>query len=447
MHEAQRRLRELNSHWRDLLTELDLPPSLTPEHAREALADRAMHARPSLETNEAQLELQATAVRNELELRREWLTTLGGKLRQLLKDLSLPSGGTLIEQYETLREAYADYQERRQSRRQIARALKRLRQKAHQLQATGRRYINQRKQLTHDLATKQAKHELQQHLRQDRRKLLEQQRELVELDIEELRERHGVESKTPLAEFSDEELEARLSALHDKLTSLRDKRLRQMEKRGRLRAQLSMLGDQQEENGLVRWQDILSKTSQLRDQLIAVQKETPTHRTQAASVRSEYLDYASDFLSQLSGGQFVGIDLNSDDTLEVTDSQNVTSFVQDIHPNHYPNVYFSFWLARVQAYADQGIRLPVVMEDPLEATKESRRPAVAQMLAEFAGKGHQLILVTSDPDNAHTFARLGVPIADFSQREPQPQVVEHEYRHQALPRPVDEQRPVEVHSD
>lgn len=426
MEQAQRRLRELNAEWRDLLASLDLSPTLTPAHARQALADRAM-TEQTHHSGGSELELQLAAAQNEVEIRRDWLSVVAGKLRHLLKELNVPSGGTLDEQFAALRETYTDYQDRRQTRRQLARAIKRIRQKATPLQDAGRRYVAQRKQLLSDSTHQDSQQQIQRQMRSERRKLIEQQRELVEQDLDEIRNRHGIETKTPLAEHTDEELEPRLAGQQDKLASLREKCLRQSERRGRLRAMLSL--DDNESPAGIAWDHLLRQTKRVRDELVSASQQTievTTAITPNSGAAPQYLTRASEFLQQLSGGQFQALDLqNEDQTLIVVDHPNRTTAIDDINPNHLPNIYFSLWLTRIEAYSDRGIRLPIVMEDPLEATRASRRPTVAGLLSDFGALEHQLVLVTAEPDTARTFAHLGVPIADFSHREPVDEPVEY----------------------
>ena len=284
----------------------------------------------------------------------------------------------------------------------------------------------QRVQLDAQIARKKSQRELQQELRNDRRRLLQQQRELIEEDIDELRQRYQVEAKTPLAEYNDEELESRLNEQKDKLASLRDKQIRQSEKRGRLRA---LLSTDPEKSARVEWTRIFEHTKLLRDEFVAASQAQELPSTYERPTRYEFLDRSSEFLDQLSGGQFIAMEFDEvDRNLHLIDNHDRAVSVVDCSPNHFPNIYLSLWLARIEAYAEDGVRLPIVMEDPLEATTDSRRLVVAEMLRDFAARGHQVILVASEQGNAQTLAGLGVPIADFSQRErterPEPDHVE-----------------------
>ncbi len=369
------------------------------------------------------------AARAEVEVRIDWQSIVAGKLRQLLKDLALPSGGTFAEQFQTLRDAYTDYNDRRQTRRQLAREIRKIRAKARQVQEAGRRHTIQRQQLVAEVAKKKLQQKYLAESRDEKRHLLQQQRELIEQDIEEIQHRYGVDGKAPLADLTDEELRSRLSGQLDKIANLRDKCQRQAEQRGRLRTLLtSEADDSRAVTADIDWSSVFEHTKHLRDQLLS-QSSSLQPAAPPAAVRSTpclYLERASKYLDEFSGGQFVRLELiDNEQQLVVVDEKHAVP-VEEVHPNHYANIFFSIWLARIEAYADQGVRLPIVLEDPLESTRGDRRGVVANLLTEFATRGHQLILITSQPTNAKEFAKRGVPIADFSKREPVPQYTDDE---------------------
>ncbi len=233
-----------------------------------------------------------------------------------------------------------------------------------------------------------------------------------------------------LADLTDLELSARLTEQQDKIANLRDKCLKQSEHRGRLRA---MLEEDQEEVQIaaagIDWESVFRHTKQLRSRLLdQAQGLRPRVANQVApTIVPRYLEHASQYLDQFTGGQFRGLNLVDEDRdLMVLDGEGRAIPLAEVHPNHFANIFFSLWLARIEAYADRGVRLPVVLEDPLESTRDTRRDVVAQLLTQFAARGHQLILVTAHAENARQFATLGVPIADFSKREPVPQHVDAE---------------------
>jgi hypothetical protein len=57
------------------------------------------------------------------------------------------------------------------------------------------------------------------------------------------------------------------------------------------------------------------------------------------------------------------------------------------------------------------------MQDPLAVTPADRQSMVTKILREFCATGHQILLVSSRPQHTRVYSRMGVPIADLSERE------------------------------
>ncbi len=249
-----------------------------------------------------------------------------------------------------MREAIRDHKERRQQRRQLARSINRVRQQQARVKETGRRLAGQRKQ--HELESRQKRfqRQLKDQSRSDRLKLLQQQRETLEQDIAEIQDRHGISEKSPLGEFTDEELEARLETQQEKLNQLRDKLVRESEQRGRLRALIASEKDADAGRASTDWTALLHTADQLKRKLAeSTQSVRQAAQSLAAqhgpSSRYEYLENAADYLSHLTRGQFVGIELvDEDQQMLLVDDQGRTISLEEVNPGHFPNLYFSLWL-------------------------------------------------------------------------------------------------------
>ena len=419
LNESRRRQAELNQQWRELMIELGLSPNLTPQHAKEALADRAMHAPAKDNSAERQaLEFQIQHVRHDLERRGDWLSGMIGQATQLIKELNVPSAGaTAGEQMDILRESLSDYKERNQTRRQLQRSIKRVKDKIRRTNEKGRQLTDQRKKIEEELELKKKQHQSEMQLRKDRIKQFERQRDRLEQEIQEVRSRYRVSGELPL-DLSEEDLLARLDELTENLERLMERMLRKSEKRGRCRAQLNS-GNHRSQ---IAWDDLLRKADQIA-------QECKTHDvTQTVVVGEyEYLKLASRFLSQLSSNQLVRLDVPQDNELVVVDNRGNALDLSDVRTEHYANIYFSLWLARLEAYAEAGLRLPIVVEDPVQSTDDDSKLVVATLLRDFAAKGHQVFLVTSSPENAELYAQLDVPIADLSERMTEIVKVAEEY--------------------
>ncbi len=416
VHDLQRRGDELKQQWRELMVELGLSPNLLPQHARDAIASRAASAASTraVPDKTQSLELQLQHMRHELERRRDWLSMMTSQARQLIKELHYSSSVNSVgEQMDALREAIADFKDKTQTRRQLSRALSRVKQKYARTNENGRRLSEQRRKLDDERSLKIQQQKMQQQVRQDRIKELERGRDRLAREASEIRARYNLSEGTPLADSSEDDLAQRLENQTSRLERLLDRLIRKSEQRGRCRAQLN--SSSPAKGPRIAWHEILETTEQVS--LACDRSEsTPDVAIGNAPARYEHLETASRFLFQLTSGQFHQLHCPEDQVLQVVDRQGQALSLSQIRPEHYANIYFSLWLARLDAFADMGIRLPMVMEDPVDAADADSRPVVARILRDFAARGQQIFLVTSKPASAELFSQLDVPIADLSER-------------------------------
>ncbi len=351
LNNAHQRVRDLQHDWQELLTQLGLPTSLTPSAAREAIADRAILAARSHGGNEYdQLNNKSQQLRHELDRRQDWLNVLGDQARHLVKEMSVSGGtGSMVEQFDALRDALREAREASATRKQLARNLKRLRQKRDQVKENGRRYADQHRRLLDELKLKKERFKSKHVLENERVKLLQEQRERLEAEIQEIRDRFGLETSSTLAEKSDDELEQRLQEQLDTLEKLRAKLLKQSEQRGRLRALMSSDAPQVDDSRAV-FQALRQRTEQLANQLKATAKQAELEaqsKAQAAQnqYQYEYLQRAGNYLSDLSDGDFGRIELlETDPGLGLVNQHGQLIPLDHVDSQHYPNLYFALWL-------------------------------------------------------------------------------------------------------
>ena len=422
LNSTHQRLRDLKHDWQQLLVQLGLPATLTPNKAREAIADRAIMAARSGGVSEYdQLNSQLTQLRNEETRRQDWLNVLGSQARQLVKELGFSSGsGTMPEQFDALRDALRDAREVSATKKQLHRDLKRIRLKRDQLKESGRRFAEQHRRLQDELKLKKERAKSKDLMSNERAKLLQEQRERLEQEIEEIRERYRLESQSAIADQSDEELEQRLQHQADQLEKLRDKLLKYAEQRGRVRALLSADAPQVKDDTRTVFDAIRQRTESLAHQLKTAAKQAELDalaQAQAAIGQPEYLQRAGNYLADLSDGDFGRIELfDGQPGLGLVNQHGQLVPLNQVDRQHYPNLYFSLWLAQLESYVDRGYHLPAIVEDPLVATKRARQPVVAELLRDFGIRGRQIIVVTADGASADVYGHLGVPIADLSDR-------------------------------
>lgn len=419
---AQQRQVDLAGQWRELMIELGLSPNFDLTQARESLKSRSRVTNPQTTTTQrndtTQLEFQLQHYRHDLDRRRDWLNGVSGQTRQLISELGL--SGTVKgigEQVDVLREALSEYKERSQMRREISRSLKRVKEKIRRLKEAGRRATEQRAKLDEEVKLNEQRAKSELKARKLREKELAKDRERLEMELNDIRSQYNVQSKSnlaELAELNEDEIAHRNEGLARQSEKAQDQLLKLSEQRGRCRAELNALDDDRQESDIP-WHAILEKAQQISQECELTESTAQTVMPMSQA-KYAYLEQASEYLQHLSGGQFWQIDSPHDQDLLLTDNAGNVMRLADVSPDHYANIYFSLWLARLEAYADQGLRLPIIMEDPLEATDPQRKPVIATLLRDIAAKGHQVVLITSDSFNASIFSQCDVPIADLSDR-------------------------------
>ena len=430
--DARRRAEELQQQWRELMMELELSPNLTPEHARDVLREREVHAAPRHdESRSLQLELQLQQWRGELQRRREWLSGITQQARQLAKDLGYASANTSVtDALEVLREAVAEFKQRVQSRKQIQRSLQRLDQKRRRVRDAGRRVAEQKKQLLDERRRQTEMNKLEAKANADRLRALEKQRDAWKRELADSRQNLAADDGTDWSSLSEEELHERLDQIATRIRQLLERLIGLSEQRGRLRA-LSA-AEKKDATPSADWEHLRVQTETLQQNWESLRERRASTHVPGVTRRFRFLENASEHLRVLSGGQLVEILTVGDPARDPTTADDASQAyfdvllaerdgsqmrLEDVRREHFANLYFSLWLARLECYASRGARLPVVMEDPLAATDATRRSEVAQLLIDFARQGHQVMLVTAEPLTADLFAHLEVPIADLSRRE------------------------------
>ncbi len=181
------------------------------------------------------------------------------------------------------------------------------------------------------------------------------------------------------------------------------------EQRGQLREQLkSLAGDRrlsekQVELGAVnakidkaleRWR-VLAVCSSVLESV----REIYERERQPAALRE-----ASEYLRKLTGGRYqrVWTPLGHR-VLRVDDAQGNNLPVEVLSRGTREQLFLALRLAIVRAYAEQGIRLPLVLDDVLVNFDLDRIKAAATVLRDFAREGHQVFVFTCHEHIADVF--------------------------------------------
>jgi uncharacterized protein YhaN len=122
---------------------------------------------------------------------------------------------------------------------------------------------------------------------------------------------------------------------------------------------------------------------------------------------------ASEFLAKLTNGDLTRIvraDEN-DHVLAVSRAGDEIS-LNALNETHRDQVYLSACLALLAAASRQGLRLPLVLDEPFEHVDERASAAMAAVLDDFCRQGHQVIVFTCDRAAAERLASLGAAAHD-----------------------------------
>jgi len=137
-------------------------------------------------------------------------------------------------------------------------------------------------------------------------------------------------------------------------------------------------------------------------------------RTDAAGFFDDCPAVASDFLAQLSNGDLVQLILG-DNELEacVTDRSGETYPVELLAAVHRDQVYLSLCLALLQTARQQGIRLPLVLDEPFERLDARATAALSAVLENFCRQGQQVIVFTGQRAASERLISLGATAHDI----------------------------------
>ncbi len=167
---------------------------------------------------------------------------------------------------------------------------------------------------------------------------------------------------------------------------------------GHARLQLAAI-EQQLHDAIGRWR-VLATTQWL---LAGVRKRYERER------QPETLREASGYLERLTDGRYRRVWTPLDlDVLRVEDAQGHTLPVEVLSRGTREQLFLSLRLALVSWYSRRGIELPVILDDVLVNFDAQRTTLAAEMLRDFARRGHQLLVFTCHEHIYRLFRSLGV---------------------------------------
>jgi DNA repair exonuclease SbcCD ATPase subunit len=230
-------------------------------------------------------------------------------------------------------------------------------------------------------------------------------------------------------ETAEKDLAARRTELHHVRTTLQD-RLAELEPQ--LRELRSRRDAVERERAAVL---STGKIKRLQRELAKLQHELERAASGHASFdiqpRAHHGARASDFLAQLSDGELVRLQLGPGGRgAHVVNRAGEAVSLETLSSAERDQVYLSLCLALVTACGRQGVRLPLVLDEPFLRLDHRATAALAAVLDDFARRGHQVLVFTGEREAAARFAALGAArhlMADLQRQaaEPTLAVVHH----------------------
>jgi energy-coupling factor transporter ATP-binding protein EcfA2 len=124
---------------------------------------------------------------------------------------------------------------------------------------------------------------------------------------------------------------------------------------------------------------------------------------------------ASDFLAQLTDGGMVRLALVEQGRRAcVVNRAGQTLRVESLTAAERDMVYLSLCLGLLSAARRQGVRLPLVLDEPFERQDARGTAAIAAVLDDFSRQGHQVVVFTGQQAAAERLASVGAAVHDIA---------------------------------
>jgi len=131
---------------------------------------------------------------------------------------------------------------------------------------------------------------------------------------------------------------------------------------------------------------------------------------EAAMRQSEILRDAAELLRCVSRNELQQISITPERTVRVQNRAGARLPWPELGPAQRDQVYLSLNLALVAAFARVGTRLPLILHDVLLRQDSPHSEEAASLLNEFAGRGHQVLLLLGSGQAAELFRSRGASV-------------------------------------
>ncbi len=131
-------------------------------------------------------------------------------------------------------------------------------------------------------------------------------------------------------------------------------------------------------------------------------------------VPSTVMQEASQYLHRITGGQYVRIHMwREDRSLRIEDARGESHALEMQGRPLRDRAHLAICLALVGAYARRGVWLPLILDDAFVNHDAQDVERVAELLCEFAARGHQVFVFTCREQVARVFRRFNAPVLEL----------------------------------
>lgn len=175
-----------------------------------------------------------------------------------------------------------------------------------------------------------------------------------------------------------------------------------------------------------RWEQLQSERAGLINRASIEQQQTELDRlesvirqslanTDSRSVTSEASAWrASDILAQLTDGKLTQIRVDREQTAAtIVNRHGEMCSLESLSPPEQDQLYLALTLSLVGSYAQKGIELPLILDEPFLQQNSAQAATMLGVIAEFARDGHQVFLFTEDRDVCKRCVTLNLQVLDL----------------------------------
>jgi uncharacterized protein YhaN len=257
----------------------------------------------------------------------------------------------------------------------------------------------------------------------ERRIKLRNQREELKTQLKEAQRLLETVSKTEtemaiaeedLKRFNEKENQESIDILTLELEEIVNDFQKAHEEKGSLQKELNELGKNRSYSRLIyqRLQlqkDLKTGLENWTSNQLSTNAGNRLKRHYEKNFQPEVLSYASEYLSQLTGGKYHNIWTQlGENNLCIDDQQNKERHVEELSRGTCEQLFLAVRLATIDQFREKSIQLPLILDDVMVNYDQVRTEAAVETLIQFAEKGHQVILFTCHLHLAELFGKKGL---------------------------------------